>query len=491
MLFKFFGTMPVRFRLSVGHATCMAIIYIAIGFCLYHLVAKNLHESVDTALITSARSIRDARFSWGNGSRSGREEDIDHFLKSPLHMDQLIGPRSVRPYAQIISIAGKIQSKTTNAHVALPVTPLALGRAEKGQSSFETFHIKTGSLLRQVTLPIMEGGKFAGDIVQVGASLRHTVETLDGIALILVIMLPALLVISILVGYVLTARALKPVQIISSAAGKLGIDDLSMRLPLPPGKDELYDLSLTFNAMLDRLEDAVKRLRRFTGDVSHELRTPLAVIRGEAELALRRLRTADEYQKSLTCIAKESKNMTGIIEELLLLARAESRSVAMNWETVAADTFMGDICEQLEKFYTTRRVSLVSEIHGVKHFACAHGYLAIALKNILLNAAKHSVPGSKVLFSLQPLGNELEFIIADEGEGIPAESLPYIFDPFFRADTARNRASGGVGIGLSLALALIRLHQGSIKVSSNSPKGTIFSAKIRRKVTRDAFPQPV
>jgi heavy metal sensor kinase len=476
MLIEFIKKMPVRLRLSVGHATCMAILYVAIGAGIYKVMEKSLYESVDTALITSARSVRDARFTWG--VTPGREEAMDHFLKNPLQVNQLIGARYIRPFAQIINTSGKIHSKTNNVHVPLPVTPRSISRAEKGLWSFETFHMKKDAQLRQVTLPIMEHGKFTGEIIQVGASLRHTLDTLNGITLMLFTILPSLLVISILLGYILTARALKPVENISSAAAKLGIDDLSIRLPLPAGDDELRILSLTFNSMLDRLEDAVKRLRRFTGDVSHELRTPLAVIRGESELALRRERSSEEYQRSLTSITKEAKNMTVIIEDLLLLARAESKSVAMNWETVQIHDFVGELVAQLQKFYAARSVTLVSHIENIETLSCAQGFLTIALKNILSNAAKHSVPGSTVHFTVRNTGNHAEFLIQDEGEGIPQDSIPYIFDPFFRADTARNRATGGVGIGLSLALALVKLHQGSIKVFANEPKGTTFQALI-------------
>jgi heavy metal sensor kinase len=408
----------------------------------------------------------------------GREDAIDHFLSHPLQVNQLIGERYIRPFAQIINITGKIHSKTDNVHVPLPVTPRSISRAEKGQWSFETFHMKKDSQLRQVTLPIMEQGKFTGEIIQVGASLRHTLDTLNGITIILFTILPSLLVISVLLGYIFTARALKPVQNIGNAAARLGIDDLSIRLPLPEANDELRNLSLTFNSMLDRLEDAVKRLRRFTGDVSHELRTPLAVIRGESELALRRERSGEEYQRSLTSINKESKNMTVIIEDLLLLARAESKSIAMNWETIAAQVFVDDMVDQVGKFFAARSVKLATHIQQIETISCAQGFLTIALKNILTNAAKHSVPGSTVHFTVRRVENQTEFLIQDEGEGIPKESLPYIFDPFYRADTARNRATGGVGIGLSLALALVKLHQGSIKVFANHPKGTTFQALI-------------
>ncbi|MFK7825389.1 MAG: ATP-binding protein [Oligoflexales bacterium] len=468
---------PVRFRLSIVHAICMALIFIFIGFGLYKVVENNLNDSVNAALISSAKSIRDARFSWGLGYQ--RDSLIEQFFRDPLQVNQLMGERFIKPYARIISISGKVHSKTENVIAALPVTPKAIGRAEKGLSTIETFSFKDRAPLRQITLPVMLHTKFTGEIVQVGVFLNHTLDTLKGTAIILWFVLPLTLLISILLGYVFTARALNPVKAISKAASQMCIDDLSIRLPIPPANDEIQDLSKTFNKMFDSLEDAVKRLRRFTGDVSHELRTPLAVLRGEAELTLRREREPEQYRKSLQTIAKEAIHMTSIIEDLLLLARAESKSVAMNWTQVGVKDFMSELADKVSTIYKNKGLSLnVFQEKGPEIFYCSQGYLALALKNILLNAAKHSAKASQVSFKASSSDEFIHFQIVDEGEGIPEESLPNIFDPFFRADTARNRAGGGVGIGLSLALALVKLHGGNIEVSSKIGEGTSFVASI-------------
>lgn len=480
---------PVRFRLSIVHAICMALIYIVIGFGLYKVVENNLNDSVNAALISSAKSIRDSRFSWGLGYQ--RDSLIEQFFRDPLQINQLMGERFIKPYARIISISGKVHSKTENVIAALPVTPKAISRAEKGLSTIETFSFKEQAPLRQITLPVMLHNKFTGEIVQVGVFLNHTLDTLKGTAIILWFVLPLTLLISILLGYVFTARALSPVKAISKAASQMCIDDLSIRLPIPPANDEIQDLSKTFNKMFDRLEDAVKRLRRFTGDVSHELRTPLAVLRGEAELTLRREREPEQYRKSLRTIAKEAIHMTSIIEDLLLLARAESKSVAMNWTQVSLPNFMNELGDKVAPIYRNKGVSLeIQQQEGLDIFSCSQGYLSLALKNILLNAAKHSAKESKVVFRAEAENEMIHFKIIDEGEGIPPESLPNIFDPFFRADTARNRASGGVGIGLSLALALVKLHGGIIEVNSEIGTGTTFIAKVPIKERYQAAIEP-
>ncbi len=456
---------PVRLRLSLGHAFWMAFVFLVMGFALFHVVKHNLYQSVDASLLSSAQSIRAARF--------------DRGFNSPLmerFLHDFFGEKPIRPYAQLVDLSGKIQQKT-NHQVNLPVTRLALERAEQGLESFETFALKApdAAPLRQVTLPIVRLGRFTGELIQVGASLDSTQHTMREILWVLWLSLPVGLGVSVIFGYVLTKRSLQPVVDMSQAVSCLGSADLSVRLPVPNAKDELRNLAETFNRMFDRLEDAFLRLRRFTGDVSHELRTPLAVLLGEGELALRKERSPEEYQTALKTILKESKHMQTMVEDLLLLARAESQAVAMSWQVVRTEAFVSDLVQSVKPVYSKKEVTLDVQLEtSLKEFTANVGFLTIALKNILLNAAKHSAPHQKVNLIVGTQGPVPMFTILDQGEGIARESLPYIFDPFFRADTARNRASGGSGIGLSLALALVKLHGGTIDVESQPGKGAAF-----------------
>jgi signal transduction histidine kinase len=143
-----------------------------------------------------------------------------------------------------------------------------------------------------------------------------------------------------------------------------------------------------------------------------------------------------------------------------------------------SQVFMTELADSVKPIFEARGVSLSVHVDYKKAIKCSKGYVFIALKNILLNAAKHSFSGTTVRFELVASGKNALFSIIDQGEGIPKEALPNIFDPFFRADTARNRSRGGVGLGLSLALALIKLHEGTIEVKSTVGIGTTFFVKI-------------
>ena len=455
--------------------------FAGLGFGLFRVVQHNLYQSVDAALLASARSINDARFIRGFNSPL-MEEFLTRFF----------GERYIRPYAQLVDLSGKISAKTENVRVSLPVTPLAVANAEKGLETFETFKRsgRGGSPFRQITLPVIFQGSFTGELIQVGAPLDSTLGSLRDIAIVLWLALPIGLLVSIIFGYNLTKHALAPVTNIRLAASRLGVNDLGVRLQLPPAKDELRSLAGSFNEMLDRLEDAFKRLRCFSGDVSHELRTPIAVLRAEAELALRRERSPQEYRAALQNIVNETTIMTTIVEDLLLLARAESRALAMRWEDIDTIPFVKSIVDAIIPVFEKKQVKLeISSQFAPPIFSGAHGYMTIVLKNILLNAVKHSAAESTVTFSVLREAAVTVFVIADKGEGIPEESLPYIFDPFYRADTARNRSAGGAGVGLSLAMALVRLHNGLIDVQSKVGSGSTFAVRIPDRVLDTLSPK--
>jgi signal transduction histidine kinase len=483
---------PVRYRLAVGHTIWLIILFIGLGCGLFRVVESNFNESTDNTLRSQANLIQEAKF----GQKRNFAYFFHRFFSDPIDVDEMFGRRHIRTYARMVSSSGNVSHRTKDFRVNLPVTPLALKRAEKGKNTFETFKFKNNTPIRVYTMPVIKFGKFTGDLIQVGTSLEATQHALKGVSTILWFSLPIGLAFSVIFGYFLTKRALNPVRIMTNTAKGLSIQDLGVRLPIPSAKDEIRELAETFNSMMDRLEDSVKRLRRFTGDVSHELRTPLAVLRAEAEFAIRKERPAEQYKEALGKVLKESIHMSSIIEDLLLLARAESKSVAMNWQKLEVSRFMEKIIHDTDPDYKKRSVDLKLDLEdGIGFIEASDNFLGLALRNIIANAAKHSAYGDtvavKVYSSFSPAGSPgVSFEIIDRGEGIPEEDLPNIFDPFFRSDTARNRAAGGVGIGLSLAMALIKLHSGCLKVDSQVGYGTTFKVFIPQMGICDELPEP-
>ncbi len=470
---QFLDKIPLRYRLTVAHSAVMVITYFCFGIGLFKVVEKNLSDSLDSALSSTAQFINDSRV-------LSQDYSMDLLVKEIFETHGIaLDLTPVRAYAQIMNVSGKIRSKTANIRVDLPITPKSYYRAERGFSTYETFTLLSQTPLRQFTLPVMVHGKFTGEIIQVASPLDQMMHSLGKLTLLLWISLPLAFLISVLIGYILTVRALKPVQVMSKAVSQMSINDLGTRLPVSLANDEISDLSTTFNRLLARLEDAFSRLRRFSGNVSHELRTPLTVLKGEAELALRKKRPLEEYEMALARIVDEANQMTKIVEDLLLLARAQSKAVAISWEKIDLAGFLSDIVGFCQELFLGRNIPIQITVDPLLwQIEASRSYLTLILKNLLINAIKHSKEPLPVEIFVYRVKKTVFFAIKDKGSGIDEAHLPYIFDPFFRADTARNRSLGGVGLGLSLSLALAELHFGTIDVESKLGEGSTFTVSI-------------
>ncbi len=466
----FLDRLPVRYRLAVGHALWMGILFTLAGFGLNHYIASYLRDSVDAALLTSATSLRDSR-----SAMAYRSPFTQSFLK------EFFGERLIRPYAQLVDLSGKISARSEDFPISLPVTPNAVARAEKGLYTFETIEKKGLPPIRLITMPITGRAGFMGELVQVGAPLDSTLATLRNIRLALWTALALGLGLSIIFGYLLTARSLKPVSALTRAAAQLGSEKMSIRLPLPAAKDEMRELTETFNKMLDRLQESFERMARFSANVSHELRTPITVMRGEAEYALRKQRKPEEYVSSLKTIVHESELMSSLVEDLLLLARAERGALKLEWEPVTGDQLINSVKVATTKEIEKYQVKLAIKMPEHLILVGSHSYLTVILRNLVANAAKHSVAGQVIEIEIRENPQNFLISVKDHGTGIEEKDLPYIFDTFYRSDSARNRAQGGAGVGLSLVKALVELHGGRIRVESKVGKGAFFEMKLPKK----------
>jgi two-component system heavy metal sensor histidine kinase CusS len=317
--------------------------------------------------------------------------------------------------------------------------------------------------------------------LQLGSSSHEIDHTLDLLKILLLTLIPAVIAIATLGGAWLSRRALGPVDEITAAARAIGIENLSSRLPVPATGDELQRLTEVWNTMLARLEAAVKTLSQFAADASHELRTPLAVIRTSAELALRRAREPEAYRDSLTEVAAEAERMTQLVEDLLFLARSDSRQSGMPMGPFDLRDALRDAVAEVHDLAAERNIDICldlppdeSPLHG-NRAACRRLFLVL-----LDNALKYSHPGGKVTVTLTASPGETLVSVQDFGIGISPEDLPHIFQRFYRADKARTRSgdgAGGHGLGLALAETLAQVHGANISVTSTEGEGSVFLVK--------------
>lgn len=300
-------------------------------------------------------------------------------------------------------------------------------------------------------------------------------QALDRFRLIEKRFLPLLVILASLLGYWLSGRALAPVNRIIESAEQIGLQNLSHRLEVPKTEDELQRLTVTLNAMLERIESSVKSIRQFTANASHDLRTPLSLIRTHAELALRRTRTPAEYRESLIRILNLSEETTGLVEALLTLARADAGASNLRMVEI-------DIAPLLDK--TSQQVMVLAQSKGVSFSfnpydgpLCLWGdgtALETLLRSVLDNAVKYTPTGGSVRLQAYERAGNAVIEVKDNGIGIVAEDLPRIFDRFYRADQSRSRAIAGSGLGLSIARWIAETHQGRIEVESELGAGSLF-----------------
>lgn len=315
--------------------------------------------------------------------------------------------------------------------------------------------------------------------IEVGASTLQFGRSLDRFRDLLYALAPLFLLLAALVGYWLSRRALAPVDHITQAARSIGAQDLSRRLIVPRARDELQRLAATLNEMLARLDTAFQRVTQFTADASHELRTPISIMRTNAEIALRKPRSDAEYREALSQILEESEKVSRMIEQLLLLARADSAAgllpMTRNDLAVAFDNACREARVLAETKHLNFRESLPPDPLWVQGDAASLERLFVIL---LDNAVKYTASGGEIHVRLGSDDGLAVADIRDTGTGIAPDDLAHVFDRFYRADRARSRESGGTGLGLAIGRWIAEAHRGEIRVESSVGKGSTFQVRI-------------
>lgn len=315
--------------------------------------------------------------------------------------------------------------------------------------------------------------------VEVASSLRDYDHALERFRIVMYSTAPAFLVLAALGGYWLSRRALAPVDAITGAARTIGAQDLSRRVAIPRARDELQRLANTLNEMLGRLEAAFQRVTQFTADASHELRTPVAVMRTSAELALRKQRSDAEYREALARILSESERVSHLIDQLLLLARADSAPAALPVVRTDLTAALQAACNEAKVLAESKQLRFQQSIPADSIWVQGDAASLHRLFIILLdNAVKYTPAGGAVDVRLRSDDGHAVAEIRDSGIGIAPQDLPHIFDRFYRSDRARSRESGGTGLGLAIGRWIADAHHGEIRVESVPAKGSDFEVRI-------------
>jgi signal transduction histidine kinase len=302
------------------------------------------------------------------------------------------------------------------------------------------------------------------------------------------------LLISLAGGYWVAGRAMAPVRTITRTARGISESGLHKRLNLKT-QDELGELADTFDAMLDRLQAAFDRQRRFTADASHELRTPLTIVGLEADQALSHRRSYDEYERAFKVIRSENDFMSRLVNDLLTLARMDAGQAVLKPSPLDLSDVALDVVERLSNMARRDGIELHAGDFPEVRVEGDYQYLSQMVSNLVQNAIKYA-GGSGHHVQIET-GNSVSdgksygwVRVEDDGPGIPAEHLPNLFNRFYRVDQARTRrqdespesdqekAPDGSGLGLAIVQWIAQAHGGQVNVQSELGKGTTFEIRL-------------
>jgi two-component system heavy metal sensor histidine kinase CusS len=259
----------------------------------------------------------------------------------------------------------------------------------------------------------------------------------------------------------------------AATARRISSSNLHERIRLEGYPFELAALAVTFNNMLDGLEESFERISRFSADIAHDLRTPVNNIRGEAEVALARARTVEEYRDVLGSCLEEAVRLSNLIGDLLFLARAESPLALLNRERTDLAQLLTRVREYYEASAADAGVSLTTTCPGEPVIAVMdESLMQRALSNLVSNAVAHTPSGGSIVMTAKTNSSNLHIEVSDTGIGIPADALSRVFDRFFRVDASRSQMFGGTGLGLAIVQTIALLHGGNVQISSKQGEGT-------------------
>jgi len=443
-------------RLTLWYTAAFTAAAIVLGVAIWFAVQQSLYRAIDDGL-------RD------------RVEGIGRFIedhKSRLLLDEV--KEEFRAHGDLFQVIDD-EGRAVHRGTALEGAELApLDADNVGRFANATVR---GQPLRVLSrLVAIDGRAYT---IQAAAPLNNLEDALHAAAWHLVPAIPVALLVAAAGGYWLSRRALAPVDRITQTARLITADSLSKRLEVAPTGDELERLSRTLNEMIARLENAFQRITRFTADASHELRTPLAVMRTTAEVALRAPQPLEEQREALEQIVAEIERMSHLVENLLLIAKADSGAADLKKRRIDIVEAVREACSEASVLARVKGLRFEAQLPDATLWVHGDRDALRRLFLILLdNAVKYTPTGGSLAVVVSARDGHVLGTVRDSGIGIAREDLPHVFARFYRADRARSRADGGAGLGLAIGRWIAEVHGGRLSVESEPQRGSSFHVEL-------------
>jgi len=469
----------IRVRLTLWYTLVLALVLVFLAVSTYLLYGRSLAQRTDSGIVELSSAFATtfiAELADNTGAdapkNAAREAMLEHRFRGTLFA--------------LLDTNGNILESSLD----LPPSPdVRLDRAADLLTSFRevasqqgsdpivlrTLHAGRGAFRACARPVVTSNGNYTLVVLQ---SLHPQMESLEDIRHTFYWAIPIALLLACIGGYFLARQSLAPVAAMASQARTMGAANLHDRLVVKNGRDELGQLSLSFNQLLERLEASFEQQRRFVADASHELRTPVAILRGEAEVTLARDdRSPSEYRETLAILRDESQRLAHIVEDLFTLTRADAGQYPLNLREAYLDELAAQALVRARSLAAAKNITLKSTLEPDLPIAADEALLGRMLLNLLDNAIKYSPPNTTVELSCTRDNNHYLIRVADQGQGIPCDLQPRIFERFFRADKSRARVeteTGGAGLGLSIARWIAEAHHGRLELARSDASGSVF-----------------
>ncbi|QEH34462.1 Sensor kinase CusS [Aquisphaera giovannonii] len=453
--------LSLRWRLTLWYGTVLASMVAALGGVVYLLMKRELLNRTDWTLAAHAGMVQEQ-------------------LAGVRSRDELAGrlsPQLLRHPAfdlRVIDAAGAELGRSDPFQDRGLPTPSPW--PEPGQDVYESVRTP-GRRRARVLSRVLDSG--AGPaLLQVAVPLDRSDRQLAELMLLLLLGGPLAVGSALGCGYLLARQALAPVDRMVATADEITATRLDRRIEVANPDDELGRLARTLNGMIGRLERSFEEVRRFTADAAHELRTPLAILRNEAEVALRVPRDSEQYRDCLENMLEEIDHLARLSEALLLLFRGDAGLGANRREPLEIHSVVEEIAEHIRVVATDHQQDLAVEACSPCRVTGNPEQLRRLVFNLLDNAVKFTPAGGRIEVRVGGAGGRVQIVVSDTGIGIAPEHLPRVFDRFYRVDSARSRRTGGNGLGLSICRSIVEAHQGTIELASEPGRGTVVTVNL-------------
>lgn len=448
----------LRFRLTVWYCTALTVILLAFGLLLYGTVQHRMARHHDEPLMEMAAAVQHIL---------NEQEDCHDLIPEQVQtlnrLGRLILVHEVEGGHEIF-----YESPAMKANTLAPAVG-ALGWDSTRKVQLTTIQ-ENGLPWRVLSMPYESRSGRKG-IIRLMENLGDIEETLRSLRLALLLMTPAGIVLAAVGGFWLSGKALAPVDQITRRAREIEASNLDQRLPEPRSNDEIGRLVDTLNHMFGRLETSFEAMKRFTADASHELRTPLATLRNTIDVTLDRPRSIEEQRVAMESIGEEVGRLHAIVEDLLLLARADAGRLVMRREPIDLSQLASALAATYEARTLERGIELRIETPTPGLVLGDERWLFQAVGNLLDNALKFTPGGGRIDLEVKVEAGKANLAVSDTGPGIPEGSIERIFERFYQTESSRNRAgNSGAGLGLAIVAWIVNSHGGSI-AASNRPEG--------------------